>query len=284
MEGLITRTRERDGTSILLTFHPHPQKVISSPDAPSLLSTQSQKEEMLRRFGIDIVVRLPFTRELSLKSPEQFVQDILCEHGIREIHVGSNFRFGHRRSGDFHSLQALGRKCGFEVYAVEQVRFRDVPISSTRVRNLIKEGRVALAKRLLGRPYQIRGTIVRGTGKGAQLGIPTANLEPENELIPATGVYVTQAVVDGSGYPSVTNIGYRPTLHREHEGPPIVETHLLDCGGDLYGKHMMLDFCLRLRAEKKFDGVAPLKKQIEKDIEQARKYFACPLISKTSKK
>lgn len=270
---LVERTREKGGTSILLTFDPHPQKIISPPDAPPLLLTWRQKEEILRERDIHIMVRLPFTRELSLWSPEEFARSILRHHGVREIHVGSNFRFGHRRCGDFRTLQSLGEQYGFEVFEVKQVCFRGVPVSSTRVRHLVKEGRVALVHRLLCRPYQVRGTVVRGSGKGAELGFPTANLDVENELIPGTGVYITRATVNGSACASVTNIGHRPTLHEAQAGRPVVETHLLDSGQDIYGKSVRLDFYLRLRAEKKFESVEALHKQIERDVALTRKYW-----------
>lgn len=272
LRRLAERTRERQGTSLLLTFTPHPQKIISPPDAPALLLTSRQKETILREQDIDILVRLPFTRELSLRTPAEFAREVLANHGIREIHVGSNFRFGHGRSGDFRLLQSLGQNLGFEVYEVPQVCFRRIPISSTRVRALLKEGRVAFARRLLNRSYQISGIVVRGAARGVELGFPTANLDAENELIPAHGVYAGRAYANGVAYVSVTNIGFRPTLHQQREGRPVVETHLLDFSGDLYGKFLKLDFCLRLRPERKFESVGALQKQIARDIALTRQY------------
>ncbi len=274
LRSLVKRSRESQGTSILLTFHPHPQKVISPPDAPLLLLTFRQKEEMLAQLDIDIIVRLPFTRELSLRTPEQFAQTILRGYGIREIHVGTNFRFGRDRCGDFQMLRSLGGKFQFQVYETEPVCFRNLPVSSTRIRTLLREGRVSLARRLLNRRYQIRGTVVRGARRGVEIGFPTANVEPENELIPANGVYAGQAHVNGVTYTSVTNIGYRPTLHEHGCGRPVVETHLLGFEGTLYGKLLIIDFCLRLRPEKKFDSALSLRKQIERDVGVTRKYLA----------
>lgn len=274
LRRLVERTREREGTSILLTFYPHPQKIISPPDAPALLLTSRQKEEILAKHNLDLMIQLPFTRELSLFTPEHFARAVLQNHGIREIHVGSNFRFGRHRRGDFQTLRSLGRELQFEVYKINQICFRNVPISSTRIRALLKSGRVSLARRLLNRPYQIRGTVLRGARKGVELGFPTANLASDNELIPANGVYASRAQVSGDCYPSVTNIGYRPTLHQVETGTPVIETHLLDFEGNLYGKALLLDFCLRLRAERKFESVERLKRQIEKDIHVTRKYMA----------
>ena len=273
LQQLVKRARRKEGTSILLTFTPHPQKIISPNDAPPLLQTELQKRRILAELGVDMIVCLPFTRELSLHTPEDFVRQILHNHGIREIHVGSNFRFGHRRAGDIDTLRSLGQELQFEVYETEPVYFRGTRISSSSIRKLLREGRVALAKRFLQRPYQIQGIVVRGSGKGVQLGFPTANLEPASELIPANGVYVTRAYLNEKIYPSVTNVGYRPTLHEESSGSPVVEPHLLDFDEDLYGRPMKLDFCFRLRAEKKFANVSELQKQIGRDVEETRRYL-----------
>ena len=273
LRRVVERAREKEGSSMLLTFVPHPQKVIAPRDAPLLLQTDQQKQEILRQFKIDVMVRLPFTRKISLYSPEQFAHKILYDHGIREILVGSNFRFGHRRSGDFEMLKSLAAKLGLVVDQIPPVRFRSVPVSSTQIRRLLKQGSVSLVKRLLARPYQLRGTIVRGSRKGAELGFPTANLNLENELIPATGVYVSRTYIDENAYCSVTNVGYRPTLHPDYHQEPVVESYLLDYDGDLYGKSTSVDFCLRLRAERQFESVDALRRQIERDVAQTRKYL-----------
>ncbi|MEE8161634.1 MAG: bifunctional riboflavin kinase/FAD synthetase [Acidobacteriota bacterium] len=273
VERLVARAREKQGTCAILTFCPHPQKIISPADAPLLIQTVDQKEEMLDQLGVDLLVRMPFTRKLSLYSPEKFAREVLHNHGIREIHVGSNFRFGHRRSGNIETLRALGEELGFEIHEITPVTFRGQRISSTAIRMVLGQGRVAFARRLLGRPYQIVGTVVRGAGRGAQLGFPTANLNLENELIPATGVYATRAHLDGKSFPSLTNIGFRPTVELESAALPVVETHVLDYHENVYGKPMEVDFCLRLRAERKFDSVEALGRQIETDIQRTRKYL-----------
>ena len=274
LRGLVQRARERDGTSVLLTFTPHPQKVILPGDAPPLLQTFSQKAEMLRGLGVDVTVRLPFTRELSLYSPDQFARKILDYHGIREVHVGRNFRFGHGRKGDFQTLEALGRNSQFSVHPTEPVCCRGSRVSSTKIRHGLKQGHVSLARRFLARPYEIRGTVVRGSDRGTLIGYPTANLDPENELIPATGVYVTRVRVDGITHWGGTNIGYRPTLDQQERVRPVIETHLIDVEQDLYGKSMSLEFFFRLRSEKQFAGIEHLKKQIDHDILRVRQY-AC---------
>jgi riboflavin kinase/FMN adenylyltransferase len=211
---------------------------------------------------------------LSLYHPEEFVERILLPIGTREVHVGANFRFGHRRRGNLDTLRELGTQFDFEVFVTETVSFRGQRISSTRIRNLLKQGRVAPAKRLLGRPYEIEGAVVRGAEKGAQLGFPTANLRTDNELIPATGVYVTRTSISGGVHLGATNIGYRPTLYQELEPVPTVETHLLDFEGDLYGQEMRLEFCYRLRGEQKFSSLEHLVRQIGVDLRRTREYAA----------
>ncbi len=270
---VVERARQLDGTAMLLTFHPHPQKVISSGDAPLLLQTREQKEELLDQIGIQIMLQLPFTRRLSLYSPQEFAERILYRNGFREIHVGSNFRFGHRRSGTFATLQELGERYGFEVRETGAVLHEGERVSSTQIRSLLMGGDPEKAALLLGRPYQIRGTVVRGRRLGGQLGFPTANLAPQNELIPANGVYVTMAHVNGESRPSVSNIGFRPTVDRRPPPSATVETHILDFQEDLYGKPIALDFLARIRDEKKFSGLDALKTQIARDCETARAFF-----------
>ncbi len=273
LQRLTERAKKKEGTSVILTFTPHPQKIISPARAPLLLQTRQQKEKILEGLGVDIMLRLPFTRRLSLYSPPEFAREILHDHGIREIHVGSNFRFGHQRSGDIGALRTLGEEYRFKVHEIDPVYHRETRISSSYIRNLLTAGRVTLARHLLGRPYQVEGTVVRGSGKGAQLSFPTANLDLENELVPASGVYVTRAHLNGKTYPAVTNIGVRPTLPGQATDKPVVEPHLLDFEENIYGKQMKLNLCFRLRAEKKFDGVEDLKRQIGKDVARARRYM-----------
>lgn len=273
IQRLLEVTKERKGTSIVLSFSPHPQRVIAPATAPALLQTPAQREQILQALGIDVLFRLPFNRKISLLSPERFVHEILLAWRVDEIVVGTNFRFGHKRSGDFELLRRLCAQRGIEVHGIEPVRFRNVRISSTRVRGLLLEGRVSLARRMLARPYEISGTVVRGAGNGVLLGFPTANLAPENELAPAVGVYAGLAHIDETPRLCVINVGFRPTLHWRQE-TPVVEAHLLDFERDLYGSRLTLQFCLRLRGEKKFDSIDSLKKQIAKDVGLTRKYAA----------
>jgi len=266
------KAREIDGTAILLSFHPHPQKTISPGDAPPLLQTASQKMELLADIGIDVFIRLPFDREMSLLTPDQFGETILKPLGTREIHVGENFRFGHRRSGDYKVLGELGKKLGFEIFSTSIHHFRGKRISSTWVRNSIKQGRVELAGRLLGRPYEIEGMVVRGDGKGSTLGYPTANLNSSNELAPPSGVYISRVITESGVYQGATNIGFRPTIKKDPDRKSSIETHLIGFEDNLYGQKIKVSFCTRLREEKRFSSIGELTAQIEHDLTRTRAY------------
>ena len=272
LQILRERAADFDGTPVMLSFSPHPQKIIAPQTAPALLQTRTQKQELLRKLGIEVLVELPFTRRLSLLSPHEFVLQNLVRHRIREIHVGSNFRFGHRRSGDFALLRKIGEEHDFRVFETPVLVVRRLRVSSTRIRAFLLGGQVSMASRLLGRPYEVQGTVVRGAQRGRKLGFPTANLRPQNELIPAPGVYVTRTRVNGDLFDSVTNIGYRPTV--EANSALSVETHLLDVEADLYGKSMSIEFCCRIRDEHRYSGIQELQERINKDVSRARSFFA----------
>lgn len=271
LSKLVTRSKEQAGTPMLLTFSPHPQKVIRPAEAPSQLQTRDQKQETLQALGLEVFIRMAFTRRLSLLSPTEFAQQVLSPLQPTEVHVGQNFRFGHRRAGDFETLLSLGRQFGFSVCSTEPICFRGERVSSTRVRQLVSGGRVALSKRLLLRPYEIRGTVIRGDGRGSDLGFPTANLETENELIPAHGVYATRAWLGDTAISSATNIGLRPTL-RQTTRQVRIETHLIDFDENIYGRHLRLEFCLKLRSEKRFADLSTLVAQMKLDVAAVRRY------------
>ncbi len=275
LERLVWRAAEVGGTAMVLTFRPHPQKVISPSDAPLLLQTSRQKIELLKEKGVAVLVQMPFTRRLSLLSPAEFVESVLRDRGIREVYVGSNFRFGHRRKGDCRQLKKLAEKCDIRVEQIEQVRVGQDRISSTVIRQSLRQGHVGRAAAMLGRPYEVVGTVVRGARRGAVLGFPTANLELQNELSPALGVYVTQVQLEDRLVGSVTNIGFRPTLPLSPGSDlrPIVESHLLDFNGNLYGQSLRMRFLRRLRPEKKFASIEKLQLQIRDDVQDARRFL-----------
>ncbi len=264
------------GTSVVLTFDPHPSRVLSPDRAPRALMTVDQKAEILGALGVERLAVLPFTRELSHETPEEFARLVLQEAlGARAVVVGAGFRFGHRRAGDVATLAALGRRMGFAVVPVDPVLHEGAPISSTRIREAIARGDVEAAAELLGRPFFVDGTVVRGAGRGRTLGIPTANLEPVNETLPGGGVYACRCRERGAGaggpWNAVVNVGRRPTFGG---GETTVEAHLLDFDGDLYGRTLRLSFVAALREERRFAGPDALVAQIREDIAQARAVLA----------
>lgn len=266
-----------DATPTLITFDPHPRQVLKPDTAPPLLQTFNQKMEGLRLLGIQQVIVLEFNQKLAALSAEEFVERFIVS-GLRarEVYLGKGFAFGNRRRGNIELLQTLSRRLEFLAAEVPEVQLRGRRISSTMVRMLLKAGRVNVARRMLGRPYGIEGTITRGHGIGRQLLYPTANLELQNRVLPADGVYVTLTLVGGVWWRSVTNIGKRPTFGGEPESK--VETHLLDFDEDLYGKTVRVRILHRLRGEKKFSGVDELRAQITRDRDRAFRYFESDLV------
>jgi riboflavin kinase/FMN adenylyltransferase len=262
--------RRRGMRVVAATFQPHPRAVLGAGDPPKLLTPIGLRREVLRRYGADEVVEIPFDLELSGKSPEQFVRDVLVgEIGAQVVVVGENFRFGHRAAGHVEDLARLMRKEGGEAVAVE-VRGggEEAGISSTRIRALVAEGRVDEAAGLLGRPYVLRGEVVVGDRRGRTIGFPTANVLPDAEaVVPARGVYAGFVLVGDEKYAACTNVGVAPTFGRAESR---VEAYLMDFDDDLYGRVVDVGFIRRLRGEKKFSGVDDLKAQIQRDVEEAR--------------
>ena len=263
---------EHGGTPMAMTFDPHPPRVVRPDKAPPLLMTKAQRLDALERAGVDGVAVVRFTHELSQWDPETFVRTVLVEWlHVSEVWVGANFLFGRDRAGNFSILRSLGARYGFRAEKIDPVRYKEFVVSSTRVRRLISEGRVDEAGALLGHPYAIDGLVVAGQQRGRDIGFPTANISSENELIPPHGVYATTVRLDGVIYPSVTNIGVRPTFGG---GPAtVIETHLLGQDRDLYGRTLQLGFVQRVRDERRFDDVEALKAQIAADVQKASTLF-----------
>ena len=266
------RAGERGGTPAAMTFDPHPPRVLRPDKAPPLLMTKEQKIEALARSGMQGVALVTFTRELSLWEPEMFVKTVLVEWlHVAEVWVGANFLFGHDRAGTFSVLRSLGMRYGFRAEKIDPVRYKDFVVSSTRVRRLVTEGRVDEAGALLGHHYFIDGDVVPGAGRGREIGVPTANLSTANALVPPGGVYATLTTVDGVVFPSITNIGVRPTFG--DTAAPVIETHVLDVDRDLYGRTIRLSFVQRMRDERAFPDVDALRAQIDADVRSARRLF-----------
>jgi len=263
---------ERGGTSVVLTFDPHPPRILRPDKAPALLMTKAQKIEALARAGIQGVAVVRFTREMSQWEPETFVRAVLVEWlHVAEVWVGADFLFGRDRSGNFTLLKSLGAQYGFRAEKIDPIRYKDFVVSSTRIRRLVAEGRVDEAGALLGHHYAIDGVVVEGAKRGRDIGFPTANLATENDLLPPHGVYATTVSLDGTVYPSVTNIGQRPTFGDQKA--TTVESHLIGRSMDLYGKTLRLAFVQRLRDERKFPDIETLQDQIAADVRRATRLF-----------
>ncbi|MBN1568853.1 MAG: bifunctional riboflavin kinase/FAD synthetase [Acidobacteria bacterium] len=274
MRDLCTRAANLTGTPIVLTFNPHPLQVLAPNNAPLQIQTLAQKLAVIEALGIPLIIIVPFDMQLAQTSARDFAARVLWEKlHPKEIYVGPNFAFGHRRQGSFNLLKELGEEKGFWVGKIHQVQFRGNRVSSTAIRQALVSGQVGLARRLLGRPFALSGSIIPGRGLGTKLGIPTTNLKSLNELIPRRGVYVTTIDIDGIKHPGVTNIGFRPTIDRESVASLSIETHMLDFNDDVYGKNVSLEFLIRLRDERGFAGVNDLVAQIRRDIMNARRYF-----------
>ena len=262
---------EHGGTPMAMTFDPHPPRVVRPDKAPPLLMTKEQRLEALHRAGIACVAVVRFTPELSQWDPETFVRRVLVEWlRISKLWVGANFLFGHGRSGNFSTLRTLGQRYGFRAEKIDPVRYKDFVVSSTRIRRLVSEGRMDEAGALMGHPYYIDGHVVHGRGRGREIGVPTANLATDNELVPPHGVYATTMTIDGIVRAGITNVGVRPTFG---ESDVSIETHLLNHDADLYGRNVRLSFVQRLRDERRFPDVDALRAQIAADQRRAERLF-----------
>jgi riboflavin kinase / FMN adenylyltransferase len=263
---------ERGGTSVVLTFDPHPPRVLRPDKAPPLLMTKAQKLDALARVGVQGTAVVRFTREMSQWDPDKFVKTVLVDWlRVAEVWVGADFLFGRDRSGNFTLLRSLGAQHGFRAEKIDPIRYKEFIVSSTRIRRLISEGRVDEAGALLGHHYAIDGAVVEGAKRGREIGFPTANLRTSNDLLPPHGVYATAVTIDGALHPSVTNIGQRPTFGDQLQ--TTIEAHVLGLSRDLYGRNLRLAFVQRLRDERKFADVEALQEQIAADVRRATRLF-----------
>ncbi|HYN85261.1 MAG TPA: bifunctional riboflavin kinase/FAD synthetase [Pyrinomonadaceae bacterium] len=269
---VVERARAASAVPTVITFDPHPRAVLHPESAPPLLQTFDQKVEALSLLGVEQTIVIRFTPEFARVRAEEFLRDVVRERlNAKEVYLGRGFAFGHEREGDIGLLRRVSDRLGFHADEVPEVRLRGTRISSSRIRELLAAGRVNLARRMLGRPYGVEGRVVRGDERGRLLGFPTANLRPENRVIPRRGVYVTATLVEGAWRRSVTNVGVRPTFERDSD--PSVETYVMDWEGDLYGDVVRVRFLHRLRDERKFSSVDELKAQIARDTARAVRYF-----------
>ena len=270
---VVQRAKERSARSLAVTFEPHPTRILRPDVAPRLITPLPRKLELLAATGLDATLVLPFSRDLSLTPPRQFAAEILGRRlRALEVHEGANFHFGHKAKGDVRRLAEYGAEAGFEVNIYPEMKVRGDTVSSSRVRELLEQGRVARARQLLGRVFSLVSTPGRGRGYGHKYTVPTINLTHYDELVPGDGVYVTRTRINGQCFDSVTNAGYRPTF--EHESFA-VETHLLNFHPiELTAQtDVELFFMHRLRGEIKFPSVEALRAQIAHDVRRARHYF-----------
>ena len=268
---VIDQARRADRMAAVLTLFPHPVRVLRPDVAPSLLATLDQRLAAFDAIGIDAVLVLRFDAELAKVQPQDFARRYLAETmRAREVLVGGNFRFGHRQQGDGKALVEFGKQWGFEVAIVQPLTIDGVVVSSTAIRDALREGRMEDAARMLGRPFALEGEIQAGTGQGCKLVVPTLNLKTAQEALPKIGVYATETVAGGGVYRSVTNVGKRPTFN----GTGItIESHLFGFSDNLTSGAMEVRFLRRLRDERKFGGPDALREQVRSDIKEAMKFF-----------
>ena len=270
---MVERARTQQAKAVAVTFEPHPVRILR-PDSPlKLITPTPEKLRLLEDTGLDAVILLPFTRDLSLMTPQQFAHDIVKDKlHAREVHEGYNFRFGHKASGDVTMLSDLGQEMGFDVRIYAEMKLRGEPVSSSHIRKLLAEGRVNRARHLLGKPFSILSTPGRGRGYGSKYTVPTINLSRYEELVPHDGVYITRVRVERECFDAVTNVGNRPTFGADSFA---IETHLLNFHPIELNPDTEVEICFldRLRDEVKFPSIEALKEQIAKDVKKATRYF-----------
>jgi len=274
LRDVVSRARAVGVPSVVVTFDPHPLKVLRPEEAPKMIQTLRQREEAIEACGVDALLIVPFTRDFSLTPAETFVRELLVRRlAAREVHVGERFAFGRDKQGNLDRLAAVGGEAGTEVVEIADVSDGTERVSSTRIRAAVASGNVALASRLLGRPYVMDGFVAKGDRMGRKIGFPTINLKPENELYPVDGVYLTTIFLPSfeRTFGCVTNIGRRPTVYEDYA--TTIESYVLDFSGDVYGERIRLGFLDRLREERVFPSMLELTAQIRRDVEATRLYF-----------
>jgi riboflavin kinase/FMN adenylyltransferase len=275
MQTVVERAKTVDAHATAITFDPHPRAVLHPESAPPLLQTLDQRLANFEVLGIEQAIVIPFTQEFASNPAEDFLHDIVHDrlHAI-EVYLGKGFAFGRGRGGNIELLRRMSEELGFFADEVPEVCVRGRRVSSSLIRALLSEGRVNLARRMLGRPYGVEGVIIRGNQRGRTIGFPTANLKPHNRVVPKNGVYATATLVDGTWRRSITNVGVRPTFD---DGADVsIESYIFDFDGDLYGDVLRVRFLHRIRDERKFSGIDELKAQIQKDTARALNYFRHP--------
>lgn len=275
MQRVVDRAKAVNAHATAITFDPHPRAVLHPESAPPLLQTLDQRLANLEVLGIEQAIVVHFDREFASKCAEDFIVDIIHDRlHAKEVYLGKGFAFGRARGGNIELLRKISPTLGFFADEVDEVQLRGQRISSSRIRELLADGRVNLVRRMLGRPYGVEGVIIRGDRRGHTIGFPTANLHPHNRVIPKFGVYATATLIDSTWRRSITNIGVRPTFGADVD--PSIESYIFDFDGELYGDVLRVRFLHRIRDERRFSGIDELKAQIEKDSRRALNYFDRP--------
>ncbi len=273
MQTVVSRAKAVNAVPTAITFDPHPRAVLYPENAPPLLQTLDQRLANFEVLGIEQSIVIRFEKTFAAQNAEIFLRDIVHERlQAKEVYLGKGFAFGKNRGGNIELLREMSKKLGFFADEVPEIRLRGQRISSSKIRELLKDGKVNLARRMAGRPYGVEGQIIHGEQRGRTIGFPTANLKPTNRVIPKYGVYATANLIDGGWRRSITNVGIRPTFAGDKE--PSIESYIFDFDGDLYGDVLRVRFLHRIRDERKFSGIEELRAQIEKDTNTALNYFS----------
>ena len=269
LQILVKEARKHSLFSLVLTFSPHPEKVLGSGKV-KMLQTLDQRLSEIEKFGIQYAVILPFNQKFADTTAEKFVRTIVLQKlKAKKVIVGENFRFGQNREGDISKLNSLATEFNFKVQSIPPVVKEGETVSSSLIREYLQQGKPEKATILMGRPYEIQGTVIKGKSRGKHLGFPTANIYPLNEIIP-TGVFITEVGIRSKLWPAVTHVGSKPTFH---DKDTYIESYIMDFENDLYGERIQVLFLKKIRNEKKFESPEALSLQIKKDLEAAKKYF-----------
>ena len=272
MQKVVERAKATDSVPTAITFDPHPRAVLHPENAPPLLQTLDQRLANFEVLGIKQTIVIRFDKNFASQDAETFLEDVVYERlQAKEVFLGKGFAFGKNRGGNIELLRKMSAKLGFFADEVSEITLRGQRISSSKIRQLLSEGKVNLARRMLGRPYGVEGQIIHGDKRGRTIGFPTANLHPHNRVIPKFGVYATATLINHQWRKSITNVGVRPTFTGDKE--PSIESYIFDFDGDLYGDVLRVRFLHRIRDEKKFGGIDELKTQIAEDSKTALNFF-----------
>ena len=273
LQNAINAASQSNAISVAVTFDQHPANIISPKNAPSLIQTQAQRNRSIELLGVDAILIIKFNEAFSRKTGKSFIQELAQGFGsIHSISVGNDFMFGHNRDGNFQLLQKLSQELNFLTYGLEPVKINGQIVSSTRIRSALINGKIDDAKQMLGRKFSIEGPVVKGDGKGREIGFPTANIDTKNLILPPNGVYASYTKFNGKTHKSLLNIGVRPTIIKPNTSIQ-VEAHILKFNENIYDQVIDIELIEKLRNEMKFESIEELKKQISCDIENAKSFF-----------